>query len=136
MEGREDGQEHSLTVCTERLGFAGGRVHLRADQPVLIFSSTGWTPDEDFQIFLDAARQMMPGEVSPPPSVRSGAEGELVVVTGKWPQQAWYVERVALCTAWLEAADCPLLLGAADLGVCLHTSSSSFTSSSSSRCVS
>ncbi len=58
----------------------------------------------------------------------------LVVVTGKGPQQAWYVQRmrhldlqrVAFRTAWLEAADYPLLLGAADLGVCLHTSSSGF----------
>jgi beta-1,4-mannosyltransferase len=34
------------------------------------------------------------------------------------------LRRVAFRTAWLEAADYPLLLGAADLGVCLHTSSS------------
>ncbi|BDA41722.1 probable UDP-glycosyltransferase TURAN [Coccomyxa sp. Obi] len=60
MEGREDGQEHSLTVCTERLWVAAGRVRLRAHQPALIVSSTSWMPDEDFQIFLDAARQMMP----------------------------------------------------------------------------
>jgi hypothetical protein len=58
----------------------------------------------------------------------------LFVVTGKGPQRAAYVERmrrldlqrVAFRTAWLEAADYPLLLGSADLGVCLHTSSSGF----------
>ena len=55
--GAEDGQEHSLTVCTERLGGAGGRVRLRADRPALIVSSTSWTPDEDFQILLDAAQE-------------------------------------------------------------------------------
>lgn len=56
----------------------------------------------------------------------------LFVVTGKGPQRAKYKElmrrldllRVAFRTAWLEAADYSLLLGAADLGVCLHTSSS------------
>ena len=56
----------------------------------------------------------------------------LVVVTGKGPQQAAYraamagldLRRVAFRTAWLEAGDYPTLLGCADLGVCLHTSSS------------
>lgn len=32
--------------------------------------------------------------------------------------------RVALCTAWLEPDDYPLLLGSADLGISLHTSTS------------
>lgn len=58
----------------------------------------------------------------------------LFLVTGKGPQRAAYTEgmrrldlqRVAFRTAWLEAADYPLLLGSADLGVCLHTSSSGF----------
>ena len=56
----------------------------------------------------------------------------LVVVTGKGPQKAWYegkmqqinLQHVAFRTLWLQAADYPLLLGSADLGVCLHTSSS------------
>jgi len=56
----------------------------------------------------------------------------LVVITGKGPQKAMYEEQirnlamrhVAVITAWLEAGDYPKLLGCADLGVCLHTSSS------------
>jgi len=56
----------------------------------------------------------------------------LVVVTGKGPQKAMYEERirnmtwsrVRVKTAWLASADYPRLLGAADLGVSLHTSSS------------
>ncbi|KAK9909090.1 hypothetical protein WJX75_007012 [Coccomyxa subellipsoidea] len=127
---REEGQEHSLTVCTEQLGGMGGRVRLRADRPALIVSSTSWTPDEDFQILLDAAQQYDAEAVE-----RPGALPRLLfVVTGKGPQRAAYVERmrrldlqrVAFRTAWLEAADYPLLLGSADLGVCLHTSSSGF----------
>ena len=56
----------------------------------------------------------------------------VIAVTGKGPQKVFYEERmqqlglqhVAFNTLWLEAADYPLLLGSADLGVCLHTSSS------------
>ena len=56
----------------------------------------------------------------------------LIAVTGKGPQKAFYEEQmqqlslqhVAFRTLWLEASDYPLLLGSADLGVCLHTSSS------------
>ena len=56
----------------------------------------------------------------------------LVVVTGKGPQKAEYeqrmaeldLRRVAFRTAWLEPDDYPRLLGAADLGVSLHVSSS------------
>lgn len=56
----------------------------------------------------------------------------VVAVTGKGPLKAHYegriralrLRRVAVCTLWLEAADYPLLVGSADLGVCLHESTS------------
>lgn len=56
----------------------------------------------------------------------------VVVVTGKGPQKAAYeskmqqlsLQHVAFRTAWLAAADYPVLLGSADLGISLHTSSS------------
>ena len=58
--------------------------------------------------------------------------GLVIAVTGKGPQKAMYEQKmqqlhlrhVAFRTLWLEAADYPLLLGSADLGVSLHTSSS------------
>jgi beta-1,4-mannosyltransferase len=54
------------------------------------------------------------------------------VITGKGPLKEHYLsliekkqwKNVAVLTPWLENEDYPLLLGAADLGVCLHWSSS------------
>lgn len=98
----------------------GGRVRL-------LVSSTSWTPDEDFSILLDAL-------------VRYGASPErvplLVVITGRGPQKAMYEARVSLLadggrlpditirTAFLPFDDYARLLAAADLGICLHMSSS------------
>ena len=56
----------------------------------------------------------------------------LMLVTGKGPQRMHYqgqmaalrLQHVAFRTLWLEAQDYPLLLGSADLGISLHTSSS------------
>ncbi|KAK8270782.1 hypothetical protein V6Z12_D11G220100 [Gossypium hirsutum] len=55
----------------------------------------------------------------------------LFIITGKSPEKEKYEEkikrlnlkRVAFRTMWLSAEEYPLLLGSADLGVCLHTSS-------------
>lgn len=56
----------------------------------------------------------------------------LLLVTGKGPQRAAFqaalaaedLRWVAVRTLWLMPGDYPRLLGCADLGVCLHTSSS------------
>lgn len=56
----------------------------------------------------------------------------LLLVTGKGPQRAAFqaalaaedLRWVAVRTLWLAPGDYPRLLGCADLGVCLHTSSS------------
>ena len=56
----------------------------------------------------------------------------LCVITGKGPMKEYYMSRiekaqlqnVLVLTPWLEAEDYPLLLGSADIGVSLHTSTS------------
>ena len=55
-----------------------------------------------------------------------------ISASGKGPQKQYYLEkisnldlkRVSFVTPWLETEDYPKMLASADLGVCLHTSSS------------
>lgn len=101
----------------------------RPRRPALVVSSTSWTPDEDFGVLLEAAgaydRLVGAGGRPDLPDL-------LVVVTGTGPSRARYerqmtrssLEHVAFRTLWLEAADYPVLLGSADVGVSLHMSSS------------
>ncbi|CAO3648255.1 unnamed protein product [Mucor hiemalis] len=102
-----------------------GLLMWRKDRPRLIVSSTSWTEDEDFSVLLKAV-ELYEKEAKPSdPKL-------LFVITGNGPQKKFYEEKVSemnlvktrIVTAWLEASDYPLLLGSADLGVSLHTSSS------------
>lgn len=97
----------------------------------LIVSSTSWTADEDFSILLDALV-----DYSASVGNDSGLPKILAIITGKGPQKEHYLalirqlnqenklQNVVITTAWLSSADYALLLGSADLGVSLHTSSS------------
>jgi beta-1,4-mannosyltransferase len=98
------------------------------DRPALIISSTSWTADEDFDLLLDAVvrcEDLMTCADRRVPNL-------LVLITGEGPRRAHYdarlaqlrLRRIQLRTLWVPAADYPLLLGAADLGVSLHRSSS------------
>jgi len=104
---------------------------LRPDRPALLVSSTSWTPDEDFGMFFSAMKEL---DMMLKSSCLGDGEGSRVhaVITGKGPLREHYLkeianaalERVRISTAWLEADDYPRLLGAADLGISLHYSSS------------
>ena len=97
---------------------------------MLLVTSTSWTPDEDIGLLLDAVASL-------DTRLReTGASGRrlLVVITGKGPMLAdtlprlrrmnETLSRAEIRSVWLEAADYPRLLGSADVGVSLHTSSS------------
>jgi beta-1,4-mannosyltransferase len=101
--------------------------HPRPSRPALVVSSTSWTPDEDFGVLLGAARRydsLAAADPSLPPV--------LCLVTGKGAGRAAWTARMgatrlthwAFRTLWLEPGDYPALVGCADVGVCLHTSSS------------
>ncbi|KAK6157477.1 hypothetical protein DH2020_011725 [Rehmannia glutinosa] len=125
-----------------------GDIFLKQNRPALLVSSTSWTPDEDFGILLEAALMYdrrvaaslgeddSTGDEVVWNEIRDGKQFSyprlLFIITGKGPEKEKYEEkirklslkRVAFRTMWLSAEDYPLLLGSADLGVCLHTSSS------------
>ncbi|KAI9253736.1 hypothetical protein EDC94DRAFT_636553 [Helicostylum pulchrum] len=97
----------------------------RQDRPKLIVSSTSWTEDEDFSVLLKSV-ELYEAEAKPSdPKL-------LFVITGQGPLKKFYEGKIKqmklvktrIVTAWLEISDYPLLLGSADLGVSLHTSSS------------
>lgn len=99
-----------------------------ASKDKLVVSSTSWTEDEDFSILLDALKNYDADQT------QSSAKKPriLVIITGKGPMRAHYqkqidalqMHHVKIKLAWLSAEDYPMLLGCADLGVSLHTSSS------------
>jgi beta-1,4-mannosyltransferase len=108
---------------------AEASVAFRTPRPALIVSSTSWTEDEDFGILLHALVELDAEASKSPPNTYPEF---MVVVTGKGPQRAMYEAKMAaqefthvkVRTMWLAASDYPLLLGSADLGVCLHFSTS------------
>lgn len=126
----------------------GDDVLLKSSRPALVVSSTSWTSDEDFSILLDAAI-MYDRRVAEALNEDDSIDEEklwidlshgkkylyprlLFIITGKGPDKDKYEEqmkklklrRVAFRTMWLSSEEYPLLLGSADLGVSLHTSSS------------
>ncbi|KAG4302470.1 hypothetical protein PCANB_001313 [Pneumocystis canis] len=96
----------------------------------LLVSPTSWTTDEDFSILLEAfitfdKTNIVLSKDSEPPSI-------LAIITGRGPLRKFYEQKiknlnlkyVKIVTIWLDAKDYPRFIGSADLGVCLHTSSS------------
>ena len=88
----------------------------------LVVSPTSWTADEDLDLLIDAL----------PLCARSVGVPVLVLITGHGPRRAAFEARTArlalghvhVRTAWLPAPEYRRVLGAADLGLCLHRSSS------------
>ena len=120
----EDGQKRrDLIVTTEAV---------KKGVAKLLISSTSWTPDEDFSILLDALIKYSDLAITSHPELPE----ILAVITGKGPQRADFkariselkakdkLEMVTIETAFLSIDDYAKLLGSADLGVSLHTSSS------------
>jgi len=122
-------QETLLTRSASMIINSKVSVQLRSDRCALLVSGTSWTEDEDFSILLAALKEYAETAQQKP---KLKLARLVVVVTGKGPLKEHYEQLfpkyegayVQLRTAWLSAEDYPRLLGCADLGVSLHTSSS------------
>jgi beta-1,4-mannosyltransferase len=97
-----------------------------------IVTSTSWTADEDFTLFLSAIlgydRWITAENFLRPGSYPS----LLVIITGRGPMRIPYLHTIeslelqntVIESVWLEAEDYPKMIASADLGISLHTSSS------------
>uniref|UniRef100_A0A0D3GHY0 Glycosyltransferase subfamily 4-like N-terminal domain-containing protein n=1 Tax=Oryza barthii TaxID=65489 RepID=A0A0D3GHY0_9ORYZ len=145
MADEKEVEDRNTTVFTSRID---GEIFLKPNRPALVVSSTSWTPDEDFSILLEATLmydRRVAATLGEDDSMderklwidmKNGKQFVyprlLFIITGKGPDRKKYEEqikrlklrRVAFRTMWLASEDYPLLLGSADLGVSLHTSSS------------
>ncbi|KAI1431856.1 glycosyltransferase family 33 protein [Xylaria sp. CBS 124048] len=114
-----------LTRLPETKDFAAS---ILTGETRLIVSSTSWTPDEDFSLLLDALVSYAETDRAQAPII--------AIITGKGPQKSYYEQQVQelqkrgrlpnirVFTAWLSVEEYASLLRCADLGVCLHKSSS------------
>lgn len=98
-----------------------------------MFSSTSYTPDEDFNVVVDAL-YLLDQKLWEERKEKETGPGVYLIVTGKGPLKQIYqkifdecndtLKYVTIETMWLEVEDYPKLVGSADLGVWLHYSSS------------
>ena len=110
-------------------------------KPILMISSTSWTPDEDFSILLDAfikTEEMIKESIEDKSqkNIYNITEDKikkiLFLITGRGPMRDKFMEKVSeanlkffdVKSIWLESDDYPRLLSLVDLGISLHYSSS------------
>ena len=103
---------------------------LGSSRPPIVVCPTSWSPDEDFDLLLEAL------ERAERELTRNGAgtatPALVVFLTGRGALREAFEVRaarrrfkaIAVKTVWLEPSDYPVLVGMADLGLCLHQSSS------------
>src|SRR5439155_1184086 len=96
--------------------------------PAWVVSPMSWTADEDVALLVDAAERYDRAMAAAP----DGARALVVLVTGLGPlRDGWRsrfatlsLRRVYLRALWVEAAEYPEVVAAADLGVSVHRSTS------------
>ncbi|KAL5679382.1 hypothetical protein ACJX0J_005767, partial [Zea mays] len=129
-------EDMSITVFASKID---DEVFLKSNRPALVVSSTSCSidvRDYDRRVAAALGEDDSTDEEQLWIDIKNGKQFVyprlLFIVTGKGPDRKKYevqikrlkLRRVALRTMWLASEDYPLLLGSADLGVSLHTSSS------------
>jgi beta-1,4-mannosyltransferase len=110
-----------------------GRLGVRLGVTGLIVCPTSWTEDEDFDVVIEAVRRLEDRIRGWEAAERDRRFTDLVVVvTGDGARRRTFERRFAglpsrrvqLRTRWLEPEEYPTVVGSADVGLCLHRSSS------------
>ncbi|MGE3955761.1 MAG: glycosyltransferase [Vicinamibacterales bacterium] len=110
-----------------------GRLGVRLGVNALIVCPTSWTEDEDFDLVVEAVNYLedrIRGWEAAAPGRRF--TDIVILVTGDGERRLRFerlfaglpARRVQLRTRWLEPEEYPKVVGSADLGLCLHRSSS------------
>lgn len=109
------------------------RLGIHSDVVGFVVCPTSWTEDEDFDVIIDAVlrlEQRIRGWEAASPERRF--PDLVILVTGDGARRAEFerrfaglpARRIQLRTRWLDPEDYPRVVGSADLGLCLHRSSS------------
>lgn len=111
---------------------------LRDDKPFTVITATSWTPDEDFDLLLEAAIEIDRHLQNYNQSMSNSRNYHklTILITGKGPLRASFEQKVQQLESslqlifvrirclWLSSDDYFQLLSCADIGLCLHTSTS------------
>jgi beta-1,4-mannosyltransferase len=109
------------------------RLGVHAPVAGFVVCPTSWTEDEDFDLVIDAVRRLEEQIRGWEAAGTARRFADLVIlVTGDGARRAEFerrfaglpARRIQLRARWLEPEDYPRVVGSADLGLCLHRSSS------------
>jgi beta-1,4-mannosyltransferase len=108
------------------------RLGLRGGVAGFIVCPTSWTEDEDFDVAIDAVLRIEERIRGWEAAAARRFPDLVILVTGDGARRAEFerrfaglpARRIQLRTRWLEPEDYPRVVGSADLGLCLHRSSS------------
>jgi len=120
----------SLDAANELWQRLARELNLGSRRVPLVVCPTSWTPDEDFDLLLEALERT--DRTLTAERGKDTAADLAVLLTGRGALRDDVSKRisrrefkhVAVRTVWLEPADYPVLVGMADAGLCLHRSSS------------
>ena len=110
-----------------------GRLGVRLGASGLIVCPTSWTEDEDFDVVIEAVVRLEDRIRGWEAAGATRRFPDLVIlVTGDGARRVQFerrfaglpARRIQLRTRWLEPEEYPRVVGSADLGLCLHRSSS------------
>jgi beta-1,4-mannosyltransferase len=120
-----------LTAAAELWQRLARELNLGPKRIPLVVCPTSWTPDEDFDLLLEALERAERKLVERRGTPTEGSD-LAVLMTGRGALRQEFerrlarrnLRRIAVRIAWLEPGDYPVVVGMADAGLCLHQSSS------------